>query len=27
MEETEADGYFLKPFDFSRFEILFDYLK
>ncbi len=27
MEETGADGYFLKPFDFSRFEILFDYLK
>lgn len=27
MEETKADGYILKPFDFSDFEILFDYLK
>jgi two-component system phosphate regulon response regulator PhoB len=27
IEETNADGYILKPFDFSDFEILFDYLK
>ena len=26
MEETRADGYILKPFDFSDFEILFEYL-
>lgn len=26
MIETGADGYFLKPFDFSKFKILFDYL-
>lgn len=26
MEETGANGYFLKPFDFSKFEILFKYL-
>ena len=26
MSETGADGYFLKPFDFSKFKILFDYL-
>ena len=27
LEETKADGYILKPFDFSDFEILFDYLE
>ena len=27
LEETKADGYILKPFDFSDFEILFSYLK
>lgn len=26
MEETGANGYFLKPFDFSKFEMLFNYL-
>ena len=26
VEETGAHGYFLKPFDFSKFEILFSYL-
>ncbi len=26
LEETGADGYFLKPFDFTEFNILFDYL-
>lgn len=26
IEETMADGYFLKPFNFSEFEKLFDYL-
>ncbi len=26
LEETGADGYFLKPFDFNKFDILFDYL-
>jgi len=26
MEETEADGFFLKPFKFPEFEVLFDYL-
>lgn len=26
LEETGADGYFLKPFNFSKFEILFNYL-
>ena len=25
LEETGADGYFLKPFDFSKFAVLFDY--
>lgn len=25
--DTKADGYFLKPFDFSEFEILFRYLE
>jgi CheY-like chemotaxis protein len=27
LEETKADGYILKPFDFSDFEIIFDYLE
>jgi len=27
LKETGADGFFLKPFNFSQFEILFDYLK
>jgi len=27
LEETKADGYILKPFDFSDFEILFEYLE
>ena len=27
LEETKADGYILKPFDFSDFEILFHYLE
>ena len=26
MEETGADGFILKPFNFSDFEVLFDYL-
>ena len=26
MEETGADGFILKPFNFSDFEALFDYL-
>jgi CheY-like chemotaxis protein len=26
LEETRADGYILKPFDFSDFEVLFKYL-
>jgi CheY-like chemotaxis protein len=26
IDETKADGYILKPFDFSDFEVLFDYL-
>ena len=26
LKETGADGFFLKPFNFSQFEILFDYL-
>ncbi|MFX1325689.1 MAG: response regulator, partial [Promethearchaeota archaeon] len=26
MDETRADGYILKPFDFSDFEILFQYI-
>lgn len=26
-KETRANGFFLKPFNFSQFEILFDYLK
>ena len=26
-EETQANGYFLKPFNFSEFEILFTYLQ
>lgn len=26
IEETRADGYFLKPFDFSKFSVLFNYL-
>ena len=26
MKETGANGFFLKPFDFSKFEILFNYL-
>ncbi len=26
LKETRADGFFLKPFSFSQFEILFDYL-
>ena len=26
MEETGADGYFLKPFDFKKFNIIFEYL-
>ncbi len=26
IEETGADGYFLKPFDFGKFNIVFDYL-
>lgn len=25
--DTKADGYFLKPFDFSEFELLFRYLE
>ena len=27
LEETGADGYFLKPFDFKKFNVVFDYLK
>ena len=27
MKETGANGFFLKPFDFAKFEILFNYLK
>ena len=27
LKETGANGFFLKPFNFSQFEILFDYLK
>ena len=27
MEETKADGYILKPFDFSDFEKIFKYIK
>ena len=26
LEETGADGYFLKPFDFGKFNVVFDYL-
>ena len=26
LNETGADGYFLKPFDFAQFEVLFEYL-
>ena len=26
LEETKANGYFLKPFNFTEFEILYDYL-
>ena len=26
LKETGANGFFLKPFNFSQFEILFDYL-
>jgi len=26
MGETGADGYFLKHFNFSKFQVLFDYL-
>ncbi len=26
MDETGADGYFLKPFDFRKFEVLFEHL-
>ena len=26
LEETKVEGYILKPFDFSDFEILFEYL-
>lgn len=27
IQDTKADGYFLKPFDFSEFDILFKYLE
>jgi len=27
MEEVKADGYILKPFDFSDFEILLKFIK
>jgi CheY-like chemotaxis protein len=27
MEDTHADGFILKPFDFSDFEVIFQYLK
>jgi len=26
LEESNADGYILKPFDFSDFEVIFQYL-